>query len=35
VAQREEFLDKVNKLDFGYLKKIGETYEKITSTRDD
>ncbi|KAL4996700.1 hypothetical protein BDV10DRAFT_186938 [Aspergillus recurvatus] len=34
-ATREEFLGKVSKLDFGYLKKIGETYEKITSARDD
>ncbi|KAL2831858.1 hypothetical protein BJY01DRAFT_254143 [Aspergillus pseudoustus] len=34
VATREEFLEKVNARDFGYLKKIGETYEKITSTRD-
>ncbi|OJI96473.1 hypothetical protein ASPVEDRAFT_78242 [Aspergillus versicolor CBS 583.65] len=35
VAMREEFLEKVNARDFGYLKKIGESYAKITSTRDE
>ncbi|GLA18158.1 hypothetical protein AnigIFM62618_005313 [Aspergillus niger] len=35
IATREEFLEKVNKRDFSYLKKIGESYAKITSTRDE
>ncbi|KAH8586907.1 FAD-binding monooxygenase [Bisporella sp. PMI_857] len=35
VATREEFLEKVNQRDFGYLKKLGESFSKLTSTRNE
>jgi 2-polyprenyl-6-methoxyphenol hydroxylase-like FAD-dependent oxidoreductase len=36
VARRQEFIEAVNKRDFGYLKKnVGEAYGKLSSTRDE
>lgn len=35
IAMREEFLEKVNKRDFSYLGKLGQVYQKITSTADE